>query len=113
MEILSHVQDSHAILSSSLRSFAEGTPAYCFPYIVAFNPSSKRYHLQVPWGGTTGYPPIMMRKGVNYAILCEGTRKYASLASVCEAPVCARYASSHARKYALTPLRIIAGLAKS
>ena len=40
----------------------------------------------------------------DYAILCEGTRKYASLASVCEAPFCARYASSHARKYAPTPL---------
>ena len=40
----------------------------------------------------------------DYAISCEGTRKYASLASVCEAPFCARYASSHARKYAPTPL---------
>ena len=36
--------------------------------------------------------------------LCEGTQKYASLASVCEAPFCARYASSHTRKYVLTPL---------
>ena len=43
----------------------------------------------------------------DYAISCEGTRKYASLASVCEAPFCARYASSHARKYAPTPLKIL------
>ena len=42
----------------------------------------------------------------DYARLCEGTRKYASLASVCEAPFGARYASSHARKYAPTPLKV-------
>ena len=40
----------------------------------------------------------------DYAISCEGTQKYASLASVCKAPFCARVASSHASKYAPTPL---------
>ena len=43
----------------------------------------------------------------DYARLCEGTQKYASLASVCEAPFYARYVSSHVRKYALTPLIFI------
>ena len=41
----------------------------------------------------------------DYAILCKGTRKYASLASICEAPFCARVASLHASKYAPTPLK--------
>ena len=40
----------------------------------------------------------------DYAISCKGTQKYASLASVCEAPFCARVASLHASKYAPTPL---------
>ena len=61
----------------------------------------------------------MMQEGVNYArlceimrdyaISCEGTRKNASLASACEAPFCARVASSHAIKYALTPLDVWIG----
>ena len=39
----------------------------------------------------------------DHAISCEGKRKYVSLASVCEAPFCARYAILHVRKYAPTP----------
>jgi len=41
-----------------------------------------------------------------YAISCEGTRKYASLAKARTAPFYARFARSHASKYAPTPLKI-------
>ena len=43
----------------------------------------------------------------DYAILCESTQFYASLAGVCEAPFYVRYASLHAKNYATKSLKIL------
>ena len=58
--------------------------------------------------GMVSTPHILMRQGVNYVRLCEimqRNQKICELANMCEAPFYARHTSSHAKNYALKPLK--------